>query len=137
MIGELQLLTAQKTLREYQAGKANLDRRIIDNEDWWRLKHWKDFKGGNKAKLDNSTSAWLFNSIAGKHADAMDNYPEATALPRSRDDEDAARTITSILPVVLENSGYEQTYSDNWWDKLKNGACVYMVAWDEGRGRAT
>lgn len=132
-VGELQLLTAQKTLREYQAGKANLDKRIIDNEDWWKLKHWKDFKGGNKAKMDNSTSAWLFNSIAGKHADAMDNYPEATALPRSRDDEQVAATITSILPVVLENSDYETTYSDNWWDKLKNGAAVYMVAWDEDR----
>lgn len=32
------------------------------------------------------TSAWLFNAIVSKHADAMDSFPEAVILPRSEAD---------------------------------------------------
>lgn len=37
-------------------------------------------------------SAWLFNTLLNKHADAMDNYPEPVVLPRSRDDEREANS---------------------------------------------
>ena len=30
---------AQETLREYRRGKANLERRIVENEQWWKLRH--------------------------------------------------------------------------------------------------
>ena len=52
------------------------------------------------------SSGWLFNSIANKHADAMDNYPEPNVLPRAADDEATARALSSVLPVVLEQSGH-------------------------------
>ena len=76
------------------------------------------------------SSAWLFNSILNKHADAMDNYPEPIALPRERDDEESAKALSSVLPVVLEYNEYEQTYSDNWWEKLKHGTAAYGVFWN-------
>ncbi len=67
------------------------------------------------------SSGWLFNSIANKHADAMDNYPSPNVLPRAEDDEAAAQALSSVLPVVLEQADYEQVYSDTWWRKLKAG----------------
>ena len=76
------------------------------------------------------SSGWLFNSIANKHADAMDNYPEPNVLPRSADDEDTARALSSVLPVVLEQADYEQVYSDCWWRKLKTGTGVTGIFWD-------
>ena len=76
------------------------------------------------------SSGWLFNSIASKHADAMDNYPEPCVLPRAADDEATARTLSSILPVVLEQADYEQVYSDSWWRKLKQGTGVKGIFWD-------
>ena len=42
-------------------------------------------------------SGWLFNSIANKHADAMDNYPEPVVLPRERSDEESAKVLSSVL----------------------------------------
>ena len=47
--------------------------------------------------LYTSSSAWLFNAILNKHADAMDNYPEPVVLPRERSDEESAKVLSSCL----------------------------------------
>ena len=60
----------------------------------------------------------------------MDNYPEPVVLPRERSDEQSAKTLSQILPVVQEYNHFEQVYSDNWWEKLKHGTAVYGVFWD-------
>ena len=78
------------------------------------------------------SSGWLFNSIANKHADAMDNYPEPNVLPRAADDEQTAKVLSKILPVLLEQAEYEQVYSDTWWRKLKQGTGVKGIFWDPG-----
>ena len=122
---------AQATLRQYMDGKQRYDQKIIDNEDWWKLQHWKNFRKNPEERQEMCTSAWLFNSIAMKHADAMDNYPVPAVLPRSRDDEETAKQLSSILPVIMEHSNFEEVYSDNWWDKLKNGSAIYAVMWDK------
>lgn len=125
-VGKEQVRQASALLEKYKQGKEALSRRIVDNENWWKL-HGCD--GGG----DSPDSAWLFNSIANKHADAMDNYPEPNVLPRARDDEQAAKTLSRILPVALEQGGYEQVYSDVWWYKLKQGTGVKGVFWDTGK----
>lgn len=125
--------TAHDTLQKYMAGKQELDKRIIDNEDWWKLQHWRNFHQNKLDRKEQSTSAWLFNSIANKHADAMDSYPVPAVLPRALDDEGTAKTLSSILPAIFDNCDFEQTYSDNWWDKLKNGCAIYAVMWDQSK----
>ena len=113
-IGPKQLSEATQVLLKYKSGKAALDRRIVENEHWYRLH--RDTEDGNFAD-----SGWMFNSLANKHADAMDNYPEPNVLPRARDDADTAKELSSILPVALDQNDYEQVYSDVWWRKLKQG----------------
>ena len=76
------------------------------------------------------TSAWMFNSIANKHADVMDNYPEPNVLPRELADEQDAKTLSSILPVVFERNEYEQTYDKAGWYKLKHGVAAKGVFWN-------
>ena len=125
--------TAHETLQKYIVGKQELDKRIIDNEDWWKLQHWRTFHENKLDRKEQSTSAWLFNSIANKHADAMDSYPVPAVLPRAMDDEATAKTLSSILPVIFDNCNFEQTYSDSWWDKLKNGCAIYAVMWDQSK----
>ena len=39
-IGAEAVRAAAEVLRRYRAGKQNLDRRIIDNEQFWKLRHW-------------------------------------------------------------------------------------------------
>ena len=129
-VGEAQVAEAMQTLQRYKAGKAALDKRIVDNELWFRLGHWKNYQNPMMPGKAQPSSGWLFNSIANKHADAMDNYPEPNVLPREADDEDTARALSSVLPVVLEQADYEQVYSDCWWRKLKQGTGVTGIFWD-------
>ena len=130
VIGTEEVAKAAQLLQQYKSGKAALDTRIVDNELWFRMRHWKNYK--NKMMEDKPTpaSGWLFNSIANKHADAMDNYPEPNVLPRAANDEETARALSSVLPVVLEQADYEKVYSDGWWRKLKQGTGVTGIFWD-------
>ena len=134
-IGEDEIRRANDLLQKYKAGKAALDKRIVDNELWFRMGHWKNYKNKMMEGKPKPSSGWLFNSIANKHADAMDNYPAPNVLPRAADDAQTAQVLSSILPVVLEQADYEQVYSDTWWRKLKQGTGVKGVFWDpEQRG---
>ena len=129
-IGEDEVRRANDLLQKYKAGKAALDRRIVDNELWFRMGHWKNYKNKMMEDKPKPSSGWLFNSIANKHADAMDNYPEPNVLPRAADDEQTAKVLSKILPTVLEQCDYETAYSDTWWRKLKTGTGVKGVFWD-------
>ena len=135
VIGTEEVAKAAQLLQQYKSGKAALDTRIVDNELWFRMRHWKNYK--NKMMEDKPTpaSGWLFNSIANKHADAMDNYPEPNVLPRAADDEKTAKVLSKVLPVVLEQADYEQAYSDTWWRKLKQGTGVKGIFWDPTKRR--
>lgn len=130
-------------LTKYKDGKSNLESRIVNDELWWELRHWEGIGQSKAKRVDRSgkevkstppqpkpTSAWLFNTIQNKHADAMDNYPEPVVLPREESDEQSAKTLSQILPVVQEYNHFEHVYSDNWWEKLKHGTAAYGVFWD-------
>ena len=134
-IGAEEVAEATAILQKYKAGKAALDKRIVDTELWFRMGHWKNYQNPMMEGKPQPASGWLFNSIANKHADAMDNYPAPNVLPRAADDAQTAQVLSSILPVVLEQADYEQVYSDTWWRKLKQGTGVKGVFWDpEARG---
>ena len=130
-IGKEQAREAMAVLAKYKQGKANLEAQVVENERWYRLRHWEMLRRKDKGEQAEPVSAWLFNTIMNKHADAMDNYPEYNVLPRERSDEQDAKTISSVLPVILERNGFEQVYSDNWWEKLKNGTAIYSPVWDK------
>ena len=129
-IGEEEVKKANDILQKYKTGKAALDKRIIDNELWFRMGHWKNYENKMMEGKPKPSSGWLFNSIANKHADAMDNYPEPNVLPRAEDDEETAKVLSKILPTVLEQCDYETVYSDTWWRKLKTGTGVKGIFWD-------
>lgn len=134
-IGKDEIREAANTLHEYKKGKANLEARILENEEWYKMRHWAHMRKANKRWQDepDPASAWLLNSILNKHADAMDNYPEPNVLPRSQDDEQDAKALSAILPVVLEQNEYEETYSQKWWYKLKSGTGVEGVFWNSAK----
>ena len=132
-IGPEEVAEAAAVLQKYKAGKAALDKRLVDNELWFRMGHWKNYQNPMMEGKPQPSSGWLFNSIANKHADAMDNYPEPNVLPRAADDEETAKVLSKVLPVVLEQADYEQAYSDTWWRKLKQGTGVKGVFWDPAK----
>ncbi len=116
-------------LGKYKQGKTNLEKRIVENEKWWKIQHWSLIQKNNPSDPEPA-SAWLFNCIANKHADAMDSFPSPSVLPREKEDEKSASILSSVLPVILEYNNFEQTYSDTWWYKLKTGTGCYGVFWN-------
>ncbi len=128
VIGQAEVDRAYDTLREYKNGKAALEARVIANEEWWKQHNGHYDKNGKP--VDGENTAWLFNSVANKHADAMDNKPCANVLAREKDDEVTAETLSSIIPVILDRNRFAETYSDCWYDKLIGGVGIYAVQWD-------
>lgn len=124
-IGTTEILSAAATLKKYKSARQRLENRIVENEKWFRLRHWADSAADAPA-----SSAWLFNSIVNKHADFMDAVPQCTVLPREESDERAAQQLTDMLPVILERNNWESVYSDGAYGKLKTGTAVYSVLWN-------
>ena len=127
-IGLDEIRRADTILQSYKDGKKNLENRIISNERWWKMRHWEQIRN---AKTDiEPSSAWMFNALANKHADAMDNYPQPNVLPREESDQATAEKLSAVLPTILEFNEYPQVYSDIWWYKIKNGTGISEVVWD-------
>ncbi len=137
VITKERIIEAEQILSEYRRGKQNLDQRIVDNEQWYKLRHWPQMgrtEDQVASQIDPApTSAWLLNTLTNKHADAMDNYPGINVLPREQEDEKDAKMLSSIIPVILERNDYEQVYSDTWWYKLKTGTGVTGIFWDSSK----
>lgn len=130
-IGRKEIMEATAIMLKYKNGKANTERRIIENEQWWKRRHWEEIRRqDNKTDEAEPTSAWLFNCIMSKYADYMDAYPEPNILPREEGDKQEAKKLSSIVPVVLEQNGFKKVYSTKNWKILKDGAAIYGVFWD-------
>ena len=130
VIGQEELRRAADILRRYKQGKQNLERRVIADEDWWKLRQWRQMDG--KQDMDGRpASGWLFNVIMGKHADAVAAYPEPNIRPREPDDSMEAQMLSSIIPCILEQNDFEEVYSDTCWQKMKQGTGIWGVFWDQ------
>ena len=95
---------AERILKEYKRGKASLEARIVDNELWYRMRHASPHAKNEPA----NASGWLFNALASKHADAMDNYPEPVFLPREQGDSRDAKLLSGVVPAILERCRCEK-----------------------------
>lgn len=135
-IGSEQLKKFTMILEKYKAGKSQTEQRILASENWWKLRNTteesKTTNIGNNGSF-KSVSGWLHNVIVSKHADAMDSCPEPNILPREVGDRAEARILSAIIPCILEQNNFDQTYSDAMWQKLKTGTGVYKVVWDKGK----
>lgn len=134
-IGQEQLRDWMRVLQRYKSGKASLERRVIAAEQWWKLRNeFEEMKVSRQNPDDfKCKSGWLHNVIVSKHADAMEAYPEPNILPREAGDVEEARTLSAIIPCILEQNHFERTYSDNMWQKLKTGTGCYQITWDQSK----
>lgn len=134
-IGSEQLKELTQILRKYKSGKTNTENRIIAAENWWKLRNASEEQSKDDIVQKGfvSKSGWLHNVIVSKHADAMEAYPEPNILPREEGDRADARMLSAIIPCVLEQNNFEETYDDAMWRKMKGGTAVYKVVWDKNK----
>ena len=124
VIGPDEIAKAYETFLDYKKGKAVLETRVVENEQWYKQRHWELVgKGRTEEEIaahandPEPTSAWLFNTLANKHADFMDNYPMPNILPKEEGDVEEAKRLSSIIPSVLDSNKFKRTYSKNCWPK--------------------
>lgn len=116
-------------LQKYVEGKYSIDHKATENQEWWRLRHGSIAPDAEE-RSRRSISAWAVNSILNKHADIMDSFPKPNVLPREADDEPEAEILSDILPVILEQNDYEQTYRQMGWDFTIDGGAITSILWD-------
>ena len=132
-VGTEQIKKFMQILRKYKTGKARTEQRIVASENWWKLRNTTEEQKTTAIGKDGgftSKSAWLHNVIVSKHADAMEAYPEPNVLPRELSDRAEATRLSAIVPCILEQNKFKNTYSTAMWQKMKTGTCVYKVIWD-------
>ena len=128
IVGENEIQKAIQTLSEYKKGKANFDKRVVENEEWWKMRHWNQIRTTEQST--EPASAWLFNSIMNKLADYSDNFPEPNIRARNADDVDEAQRIKNVLPMITEANDFEGTYMETCLSKIKNGTGITGVFWN-------
>ena len=131
-IGEKQLQELTRILQKYKTGKARTEQRIIAAENWWKLRNSSEemSKSEMMSKGFTSKSGWLHSVISCKHADAVEAYPEPNILARESGDKGEAIMLSAIVPCILEQNEFEETYNEAMWRKMKGGTAVYKVVWD-------
>ena len=127
---------ATQILLKYQGAKTSVNNRIVRAQQWWKLKNWQEIrteKGTVGCTSHPSSTGWLWNCIVGKHADAIDSYPEPIILPRMEDDKEEAKRLSKIVPVELEINNFEGTYNNCSWQKMQEGTAGYGVFWNTSK----
>lgn len=130
-IGEEEIKKAVDTLKKYKDQKRNFDNRVIENEQWWKMRHW-DYTRQKEESVEPA-SAWLFNSIMNKLADFSDNAPEPNIRARMEDDVEEAQRLKHLLPMIFEANDFEQTYMHTSLSKIKNGVSFTGVFWNPAK----
>lgn len=130
-IGREQIHDATQILQRYKEGKANLEKKIVENEEWYKLRNWEQMR--DKKSQVQPTSGWLLNAIINKHADIMSNFPRPNILPREEGDVAEAKMLSKIIPLILEQNDFEDTFDKEVTQKLKSGCGCFGVFWDNSR----
>lgn len=129
IIGQKEIKQFNEILRKYKSGKDSVEKRVVENEEWWKLHQWQQTHNGNPDDIQPK-GAYLWNTIEVKHADVTAAYPEPSIRPRNQEDVPEAEKLSAVLPVILEQNDFRKTWSEVNKYKLKQGTGVYGVFWD-------
>ena len=122
------------TLTKYQQGKSMADDRLIENDRWYRSQQWdimREKAGKGKTSDPEPTTNLVFNTVANKHGDLMDAFPEPVFMEREPSDREDAEQLSKVIKYVLDRQKFRKVYSDCAWYKVKAGTSCYHVAWDQ------
>lgn len=121
---------ANEILKKYKKGKQRLEQKLIANEEYWKLRQWRYIAKEGEEQTFNPATPWLWSCIQSRYSDVMDSYPTCNIQPRQQDDKNEAKILSDIVPVIMAQNDYEETYSAIAWYMLKQGGSVQGVFWD-------
>lgn len=126
---------ATETLLMYQSELEPIKQRMIENEEWYKSRHWEYIRNEKFKDDPEPTTSFVQASVENKIADAVDYYPKPNILPRHEDDVDLAKRLKEIIQVELDWNDFYEVWQRAWYDKVKMGCGIYAVLFDpEGNG---
>ena len=137
-IGTEEVRRAADILRRYHAGKRQLEQRIIDNEQFWKLRHWQQMEKERAGRQSGRSAA---DERLARQLHPLEARGRDGLLPGA-DGAARASRATARRPAKLtrHSAGDPEEKPDSsgrtrraWWYKLKSGCAVYGVFWDAGK----
>lgn len=122
---------ALKMLRVYKADKESLVKRVKDDISMYRQEYAQLYN-----KDENSTvpkTGFILSAVENKQADFADNFPEPNLLAREPSDEYTAKTLSKILPAILDICDFKRVYKKHSRQKIKKGTGIYGVFYNPAR----
>lgn len=119
---------ALKMLETYREQKEDTVQRVKDDIRIYRQEYAKIYD--DEKKKVKAKTGFIFSAIENKVADFSENFPMANLLPREPSDEETAKTLTSIMPTVLDVAGFKKIYKEHTRQKVKKGTGIYGVFWN-------
>lgn len=125
---------AELDLMVYRSGKESVERRVIASQEWWKLRNaeMQQIERGIKGpQAIQSSTLWLWCAIVNAHAVLESNMPEAMFQPREKNDEEEAKKLSDIIPVIMERNNFRRVYNKELWQLLTEGTLVSGTFWDK------
>ena len=113
---------ALKMLETYREQKEDTVQRVKDDFRIYRQEYAKIYN--DEKKKVTAKTGFIFSAIENKVADFSENFPMANLLPREPSDEETAKTLTSIMPTVLDIAGFKKIYKEHTRQKVKKGTGI-------------
>lgn len=129
---KLQRIRAYYT--HYRQEMRDLRDRIKQAHLWYKTQQTEFGSNKTDKNAPECRTGHLFNAVQYKHADIMDNFPHINILPREKADEELAKTLSGIMPFILENADFRRVYSSGSYDKLISGTSIYGVFYEQNDG---
>lgn len=125
---------AELDLMVYRSGKESVERRVIAAQEWWKLRNaeMQQIERGIKGpQAIQSSTLWLWCAIVNAHAVLESNMPEAMFQPREKNDEEEAKKLSDVVPVIMERNRFRRVYNKELWQLLTEGTLVSGTFWDK------
>lgn len=116
---------ALEMLDIYKSQKETLVKRVKDDISIYRQEYAQIY-----SEKDNTTipkTGFVLSAVENKQADFTDNFPMPNLLAREPSDEETARTLSKIIPTILDIAGYKKTYKKHSRQKIKKGTGIYGI----------
>lgn len=120
---------AAQTFSRYKGEMSAFRDKVRENDKWYKCNYGTLIKPGTN-ELGPAT-AFITNAIFNRYADFIDNYPVPNILERMPDYSQAAAKLRDIIPVILNITEFKSIYKRNCYNKMKNGAGIYGVFYNE------
>ena len=120
---------AAEAYSRYKGEMSGFREKVRENDKWYKCNYGRSVKPGTNEP--GPATAFIANAIFNRYADFIDNYPVANIVERSPECSETAKKLRDIIPVLLDMADFREKYKRNCYNKMKNGAGIYGVFYNE------